>query len=158
MMNTIDRRTTSLPYVTLVALTLMLASTTVFADEDPIYTSFFSNVAVGGYDPVAYFEEGRPIEGDAMYSLQYKGAEFRFSSEQNLTLFRANPEDYAPQYGGYCAWAVSQGNLAKGDPDHWKIVDGKLYLNYSKSIQQRWEKNIPGFIATADLNWPNVLE
>ena len=156
-MNTTTRQQTFSLHAALVALILMSLSTTVAADEDPIYTSFFSNIAVGGYDPVAYFEEGRPVEGDSEFSTEHMGAEFRFSSAQNLETFLANPAAYTPQYGGYCAWAVSQGNLAKGDPDHWKIVDGKLYLNYSKSIQTRWQKDIPGFIVKADTNWPSVL-
>jgi len=156
-MNTTTRQQTFSLHAALVALILMSLSTTVAADEDPIYTSFFSNIAVGAYDPVAYFEEGRPVEGDSEFSTEHMGAEFRFSNAQNLEAFLANPAAYAPQYGGYCAWAVSQGNLAKGDPDHWKIVDGKLYLNYSKSIQTRWQKDIPGFIVKADTNWPSVL-
>ena len=72
-------------------------------------------------------------------------------------LFAADPEKYAPQYGGYCAWAVSQGYTASTDPEAWKIVDGKLYLNYSKSVQQTWEQDIPGNIAAGDGNWPKVL-
>jgi len=128
------------------------------ADKAPVYTGFFNNVAVEGHDPVAYFTEGRPVEGSRDFSTEYQGAEFRFASQENLDTFLADPEAYAPQYGGYCAWAVSQGYTAKGDADHWRIVDGKLYLNYNKKVQEDWEQDIPGFIASADANWPAVLQ
>ena len=87
---------------------------------------------------------------------KYQGAVWQFSSEANKAKFVANPAKYAPQYGGYCAWAVSQGYTASGDPKQWKIVGGKLYLNYDASVQKRWEKNIPGFIQAADKNWPGI--
>lgn len=134
------------------------AAPAAFADKDPVYTGNFSNVAVEGYDPVAYFTEGKPVKGDKDFTTEYQGAEWRFSSQANLDAFLADPEKYAPQYGGYCAWAVSQGYTAKGDAKHWKIVDGKLYLNYNSSIQKKWEKDIPGFIQSADASWPTVLE
>ena len=127
------------------------------ADKAPIYTGTFSSLAVGGYDPVAYFTQGRPVKGSSAHQLRHKGAKWRFASQANLEKFRADPGKYAPRYGGYCAWAVSQGYTAKGDPQYWKIVDGKLYLNYDASVQARWEKDIPGFIRKADANWPGVL-
>ncbi|RIJ17072.1 YHS domain-containing (seleno)protein [Henriciella mobilis] len=128
------------------------------ADKKPVYTGIFSNTAVGGHDPVAYFTEGKPVEGKKEFSTEYQGAEFRFASAENLALFEADPEKYAPQFGGYCAWAVAQGDTAKGDPDYWKIVDGKLYLNYNKKIQERWEQNEAAFIEQAETNWPAVLK
>lgn len=128
------------------------------ADKAPVYTGLFNNVAVEGHDPVAYFTEGRPVEGSREFSTEYQGAEFRFASQENLDTFLADPEAYAPQYGGYCAWAISQGYTAKGDADLWRIVDGKLYLNYNRKVQQDWEQDIPGFIASADANWPAVLQ
>jgi len=136
------------------ALTPMAAH----ADKDPVYTGAFSNVAVQGHDPVAYFTEGEPVKGDRDFSFNYQGAEFRFASAENLALFKADPAKYASQYGGYCAWAVAQGKTAKGDADHWRIVDGKLYLNYNRSIQEKWEADIDGFITAGDANWPTVLE
>jgi YHS domain-containing protein len=128
------------------------------AAKSAIYTGFLSKLAVGGYDPVAYFSENRPVEGSDKYEFAYKGATWRFASHENLVKFRANPASYAPQYGGYCAWAVSQGYTAKGDPQYWRIVDGKLYLNYDGSVQARWERDIPEFIKKANANWPKVLE
>lgn len=127
------------------------------AKEAPVYTGTFSSLAVGGHDPVAYFTEGRPVKGDRQFSLRHLGAEWRFASAANRDAFAAAPEKYAPQYGGYCAWAVSQGYTASGDPQFWKIVDGRLYLNYDASVQKKWEADIPGFIAKADRQWPAVL-
>jgi YHS domain-containing protein len=128
------------------------------AAEDPVYTGLLSNVAVGGYDPVSYFSPGGPVKGSADFTLTYKGAEWRFASAGNRDAFRQDPERYAPQYGGYCAWAVAQGSTAKGDPENWKIVNGKLYLNYNSDIQKRWEQSIPENIQAGDRNWPRVLE
>jgi YHS domain-containing protein len=124
---------------------------------DAVYTGTFSNVALDGYDSVGYFTQGRPVLGNAQFKTVYKGAEFRFASAANLAKFKANPAAYAPQYGGYCAWAVSQGYTASGDPKVWKIVGGKLYVNYNREIGNKWEKNIPGFIASANKNWPKIL-
>ena len=138
------------------ALALFLAASPAWA-ADPIYTGTFSSLAVSGYDTVAYFTEGRPVEGDSRFEHEWKGATWRFSSAENLEKFRAAPERYAPQYGGYCAWAVAQGSTAPGNAEVWKIVDGKLYLNVNPDIAARWEKDIPGFIAKADANWPGVL-
>lgn len=127
------------------------------AKDAPVYTGTFSNVAVGGYDPVAYFTDGKPVKGEKSFTLQHAGAEWRFSSAQNRDRFAASPQQYAPQYGGYCAWAVSQGYTASGDPQYWRVVDGKLYLNYDAEVQKKWEKDIPGFIGKANQNWPVVL-
>lgn len=135
----------------------MIAPVAALADKAPVYTSLISNIAVSGHDPVAYFTQGRPVKGDPRFITTWNGAQWRFASAENLAAFRANPARYAPQYGGYCAWAVSEGYTASGDPAVWKIVDGKLYLNYSRSIGQRWEQDIPGHIAKANANWPAVL-
>ncbi|NET33306.1 MAG: YHS domain-containing protein [Cyanothece sp. SIO1E1] len=113
--------------------------------------------AIGGYDPVAYFEQGGPTAGSDEFTHEWRNATWKFSSAENRDLFAANPEQYAPQYGGFCAWAVSQGSTAPIDPNAWKIVDDKLYLNFNQDIQARWEKDIPGNIAKADSNWPGVL-
>lgn len=127
------------------------------AKDAPVYTGTFSSLAVGGYDPVAYFSEGRPVKGDRQFTLKHLGAEWRFASAANRDAFAADPQKFAPQYGGYCAWAVSQGYTASGDPQHWRIVRGKLYLNYDAEVQKKWEADIPGFIAKADRQWPAVL-
>ncbi|XBQ16476.1 MAG: YHS domain-containing (seleno)protein [Oceanicaulis sp.] len=128
-----------------------------FAD-DLIYTGVFSNTALSGYDPVAYFTEGAPVRGSRAFETEWNGAVWRFASQANLDLFLADPDAYAPQYGGYCAWAMAEGYTAKGDPNFWRIVDGKLYLNFNQDIQDRWEADIPGFIARADANYPAILQ
>ena len=123
-----------------------------------IYTGLLSSTAVGGYDPVAYFREGRPVAGKSDITLQWRGVNWRFANAENRDAFKQKPEAYAPQYGGYCAWAVAEGYTAKGDPKHWKIVGGKLYLNYDGRVQATWEKNVPGNISRAEKNWPAVLD
>lgn len=127
--------------------------------SDPIYTSFFGNTAVQGYDAVSYFQgDGVPQEGDEAFAMEWRGAEWRFVSQENLDLFRADPEKYAPQYGGYCAWAMADGKLAKGDALIYDIVDGKLYLNFSAGIQDRWTPTKDEFISQADAQYPNVVD
>jgi YHS domain-containing protein len=143
---------------TLLAAALVLSPLSAQAKSPEIYTGWLSSSAVGGYDPVAYFTEGKPVAGNSGITHQWKGTTWRFASEKNRDLFKAEPAKYAPQFGGYCAWAVSQGYTAKGDPNHWKVVDGKLYLNYDASVQKNWEKDVPGHITNANRNWPKVLE
>ncbi len=123
----------------------------------PVYSTYLGG-AIRGYDPVAYFTEKKPVQGKSAFSHKWKGATWYFASGKNRDLFRAAPEKYAPRYGGYCAYAVSQGYTASIVPEAWKIVDGKLYLNYSKSVQRTWEQDIPGYIASADKNWPRILK
>ena len=119
--------------------------------------SLFGGVAIDGTDPVAYFLEGRAVDGSSSFSHDWDGAEWHFASAANRDAFAAAPEDFAPRFGGYCAWAVSQGSTAGIDPEAWTIVDGALYLNYSKSVQATWSKDIPGNIAKGEANWPGVL-
>jgi YHS domain-containing protein len=151
------KRMISFLSIPLVALVLAMAPPALAAKPE-VYTGFLSSLAVNGYDPVAYFTEKRPVEGSSKFQLKHKGATWRFASMSNMEKFKADPDKYAPRYGGYCAWAVSQGYTAKGDPEFWKIVDGKLYLNYDASVQKRWEKDIPGFISKADKHWPGVIK
>jgi YHS domain-containing protein len=133
------------------------ATTPALADKAPIWTSIGSNVAIRGYDPVAYFSVGRPTQGLAALKATFQGAEFRFANAANRAAFIANPARYAPQFGGYCAWAVSQGYTAGIDPNAWAIVDGKLYLNYNRTIQNRWQDDRANLIVAANRNWPTVL-
>ena len=143
----------------LMAAGLLLSAPLAAQAKSPeIYTGLLSSTATGGYDPVAYFTEGKPVAGKSDFTHQWKGVTWRFTNAKNRDLFKTKPEAYAPQYGGYCAWAVSQGYTAKGDPNYWKIVDGKLYLNYDASVQRNWEKDIPGHVSNANRNWPKVLE
>jgi YHS domain-containing protein len=127
-----------------------------FADVDPIYTGFFSNEAIRGYDAVAYFTEGKPVKGLDEFSFYYMGAEWKFASRTHLEMFRADPEAYAPQYGGYCAYAVANGDTASAEPELWTIHNGKLYLNYNRSINNRFREDIDSYIKQADQNWPEI--
>ena len=115
-------------------------------------------VALEGYDAVAYFTQGKPVLGTKDFQHEWQGAKWLFSSAANRDLFAADPGKYAPQYGGYCAFGVSEGHKAKVDPVVWKIVDGKLYLNYDAGVGSEWRKDIPGRIAKADKNWPKVMK
>ncbi len=126
--------------------------------ETMTFTGFDSKLALDGYDAVAYFTENKPVKGDAAHSLTHDGVEWHFASAANRDAFAAEPAKYAPQYGGHCAWATAQNKVAPGDPNVWKIVDGKLYLNYNANVQTRWNKDIPGFITKADANWPGLLK
>jgi hypothetical protein len=124
--------------------------------QSALFTGIVEGVAVGGYDPVAYFREGKPVRGSAAITARHAGVEWRFASAENRTAFLADPAAFSPQYGGHCAWAAAEGYLAKGDPRHWRVVDGKLYLNYDAAIKNRWEQDIPGFIRKGDANWPRI--
>ncbi len=127
------------------------------AAEKPINATR-AGLAVEGHDVVAYFTEGGTVKGSAEFTHEWRGAKWRFASAAHRDRFAAAPENHAPQFGGYCAWAVSQGYTARIDPAAWKIVDGKLYLNYSLKVKATWEKDIPGNIRKAEANWPGVLE
>lgn len=115
-------------------------------------------IAMKGYDTVAYFKQETHVKGNASFKTNWKGAEWHFASAENLADFTASPEAFAPQYGGWCAFAVAHGATAKTDADAWTLHDGKLYMNFNKSVRAKWRKDIPGFVARADANWPAVLE
>jgi hypothetical protein len=121
---------------------------------DPINTTS-DGLAIKGYDPVAYFLEKRPVKGNEKFTYTWMDAQWLFSSIENRESF---PDTYAPKYGGYCAYAVSQGTTADIDPEAWSIVDGKLYLNLNKKIQSHWTDNMTAFIKKADENWPAILK
>jgi YHS domain-containing protein len=110
-------------------------------------------LALRGYDAVAYFTVGKAVEGNQQNSFVWNGAKWLFSNADNLEKFKANPEAYAPQFGGYCSYAVSNGYTANGDPNAWKIVDGKLYLNYDLDVKMMWEKEQDQRIRKGETNW-----
>ncbi|WP_296417107.1 YHS domain-containing (seleno)protein [Pseudooctadecabacter sp.] len=149
----ISRRTllaaaTAAPAALLFARPAMAAKPSVFAVD---------GVAIRGADPVAFFTEGAPVIGSADHALEWEGATWHFASADNMETFMGNPEAYAPQYGGYCAFALSKGAIATSVPEAWTIHEDKLYLNYSVNVRQVWSEDIPGNIALADANWPGVL-
>ena len=121
-----------------------------------VYTAS-DGLGARGHDPVAYFTQGKPVRGSAAHQLEWGGATWRVASAASLAAFKADPARYAPQFGGYCAWAVSQHYLAPGDPNVWKIVDGKLYLNANARAKQLWEAEQAEAIDRGHRNWPAVL-
>ncbi|MEG3877479.1 YHS domain-containing (seleno)protein [Microcoleus sp. herbarium7] len=126
----------------------------------PLPQVFYSEggIAIRGTDPVAYFTEGKPVKGNPEFAHKWGNATWQFASAENRDLFAKNPEKYAPQYGGFCAWAVSQGYTAATDPDAWKIANGKLYLNYNSAVQWGWEKDVSGNVVKGDKNWPALAQ
>jgi len=137
--------------VTLVAL-FGMAGTALAAD----YTH--STPAVQGYDVVSYQTGKRPIRGNGNFVAVYDGATYQFSSTDNQKAFEKDPEKYVPAYGGYWAFGTSVGKKFIGDPEVWRIVDGKLYLNLDTSIQSEWLKDVPGRIRSANANWPDIKD
>jgi len=135
--------------VTLVAL-FGFAGSALAAD----YTN--STPAVQGYDVVSYQTGKRPIRGHGHFVAVYDGATYQFSSANNQKIFENKPEKYVPAYGGYCAFGASVGKKFIGDPEVWRVVDGKLYLNLDTSIQSEWLKDVPGRIKTADAQWGEI--
>lgn len=113
-------------------------------------------LALHGYDPVAYFKDGKPVVGDGRISAAHNGAAYYFANEENRTAFKAAPDKYVPQFGGYCAYGVSVGKKFDGNPHIWKIVDGKLYLNLNQQIAEAFEKDVPGTIKKAETSWTNI--
>jgi len=138
--------------VLLSAYFFLLSSSFVWA------TQFFerNGLAIDGYDPVAYFIEMKPVKGSAQFRSDYQGSTFHFSSAAHRDVFMADPEKFAPQYGGYCAYGMARGYKAKIDPAAFTVVRDKLYLNYSDAVRTRWLSDVPGYIQQADANWPEV--
>jgi YHS domain-containing protein len=134
-----------------------LLLTALLAAKDPVSpVNLSGGLAVKGYDVVAYFEKAMPVKGSSAFETQWNGATWRFSRAEHKEKFVADPPRYAPQFGGYCAWAVSNNYTAGIDPEAWKIVEGKLYLNYSKSVQRMWERDLENRIRLAEQNWPKL--
>ncbi len=140
----------------LLLIAAILFAPAALAQKAPVFSD--RSGAIRGHDPVAYFDQKGPVKGSKQFSHDWRGTTWHFASAENRDRFAAAPEKYAPQYGGYCAYAVSQGYTADIDPAAWSIVDGKLFLNYSLSVRERWRKDIPGHIRSADANWPGVLK
>ena len=117
-----------------------------------------TDTAINGHDAVAYFTVGKPVMGKDAFVFEWMGAKWKFASQANRDLFKASPEKYAPQYGGYCAYGVAQGYLVKVEPDQFTVLDGKLYLNYDADVQAKWRKDPVAYIKTADAQFPALLQ
>jgi hypothetical protein len=135
---------------------LVLLPATGRAETAPVYAE--GGVAIDGIDPTSYFTQAGPVPGEPGITLDWRGATWRFTSEAARAAFEREPERYAPRFGGWCAWAVAEGYTAPTAPDAWTIVDGRLYLNYSRAVRRRWERDVAGNIARAEANWPGVLD
>ena len=136
------------PFATILARPAMAGEAEVFSA---------AGLAIRGADTVSYFLDGVACVGSADHAVMWRGATWRFATTRSMEMFMGNPEAYAPQYGGYCAYALSQGALASSVPEAWTIHEGKLYLNYSVNVRQIWSQDIPENIARADAQWPAIL-
>ena len=150
-------RFVALRLIPLAMLAVVVPSAISAATPAPEISVEADQLAARGYDVTAYFLQGGPVRGSKAHQLQYKGATWLFASADNLAKFKADPAVYEPQFGGYCAWAVSQGYIAPGDPEQWKIVDGKLYLNFNARAKELWEADQANTIKRGHANWPAVL-
>ena len=145
-----------------ILLAVVLGGTLLLGAVSAVYAgavnvSGADKLAIHGYDAVAYFTDGRAVAGSKEFSQEYGGAVYLFASSEHREAFAADPAKYAPQYGGFCAYAVAKGSTADIDPDAWTVKDGKLYLNYSKTVRLLWRQDIDGNIAKADANWPKIM-
>lgn len=127
-----------------------------FAANAPVYSE--GGIAWSGYDPVAYFAKGTPTPGSDAFSTDYMGVKVLFSSADMRDMFVDSPERYAPQFGGYCAYAASKGYIAPTVPEAWTVYDDKLYLNFSLRARELWLKDVPSNIAKGNANWPGILD
>ncbi|MBY0574754.1 MAG: YHS domain-containing protein [Undibacterium sp.] len=146
---------TSIKSFVIAAICIVASSvaTSAFA-IDPIFST--KEGAIRGYDPVAYFSKHKAVKGSEKFTTQWQGANWHFSSQANLDAFKSDPEKYAPQYGGYCAYGVSQGYTPEIDPQAFHVREGKLYLNLSKVVLKKWRQDIPTYITDANKNWPEL--
>ena len=115
-------------------------------------------VALAGYDPVAFFTDSAAVRGDSTHRASYGGATYWFASEAHRALFTADPARYVPQFGGYCAYGASRGYAAKVEIETWQIIDGRLTLNYDKSVQRTFNQDVAGYLRKANQNWPAIVE
>jgi len=117
-----------------------------------------TGLVIRGYDPVAYFSDGRPVPGRSDLSVEHKGGKYLFATAENRDKFKTNPDKYVPQYGGYCAYGVAIGKKFDVDPSSWRIEDGKLYFNLNPMILEKWSADIRGYIRKSEENWPQIRE
>ena len=143
----------SVPFAGLILIMVAGVGTTA---AGTVFNTSDGGVAIEGADPVAYFIDRKYVQGSPKFAYDWEGATWHFASKENRKAFAENPETYAPQYGGWCAYAAARGALARIDPEAWTVHRGRLYLNLNKRVRARWKKDIPGEIARADANWPRI--
>src|SRR5262249_54909528 len=151
------RRTTlvALFCATLAGQALLVGSAQAVNRTGHEFNTLYAGLGIKGYDPVAYFTDGKATPGKKDISFEWGGVKWLFASREHRDAFMANPTKYAPQYGGFCAWGVAEGKLLDVGPEHgWKIVDGKLYMTFNAAVPALWWKDIPGLVHTADAKWP----
>jgi len=139
------------------AITVLSGTTSALALKNTggEYNTMYAGLGAKGYDVVAYFTDGKPTQGSDRFTATYGGVKWQFASREHRDAFEADPARYAPQYGGFCSWGISQGKLFDVDPvNGWKVVDGKLYLNFNGEINTTFASDVRGFIAKAERNWP----
>jgi YHS domain-containing protein len=141
---------------TLIILSLILIALPAVSIAQSSEVYIVDDKAIGGYDPVAFFKESRPVQGKKEFTYSYNGATWYFSSMENLEAFKGMPIKYSPQYGGYCAYGTSKGHKAPTQPDTWTIVNDKLYFNYNQDVKKTWTMDQKNLIEKADKNWPTV--
>lgn len=144
-------------FIALSSAAPLLGGASVLRAHDHNYVFNTGGVAINGFDPVAYFTEGAPVMGDTRYEVKWEGAVWVLANMENLEMFMADPHRYKPQYGGYCAFAMSKGAVAPTEPDTWTIHDGKLYLNYNLAVRDAWRQDISENVEKADAHWPSAL-
>jgi YHS domain-containing protein len=140
----------------LVCIAASFFSMTTYAQKSEIFQK--DGKAIRGYDPVAFFTAGAPVMGDSMFTYNWKDATWLFASKENRELFRAQPEKYAPKYGGYCAYGTADGHKAPTEVGTWTILDGKLYFNYNNKVKEMWSRKTDEYIRKADVNWENIKD
>lgn len=143
--------------LTLAGVIGIIVTNRAFAQGKTLINVDKSGLAVQGYDVVAYFTDGKPVKGSAQFASSHGGGTYHFASAEHKASFDKEPAKYAPQFGGYCAWAVSKNSLAKIEPDAFQVVNGRLLLQYDKSIREKFSKDTPGNLAKADGNWPGLV-
>lgn len=147
---------TSIKRTVLQLATVVAFSISAFAHAGVDTETDVNGVILAGHDAVAYFTQGKPVEGKAKYTAVYNDAIYRFSSAKNRDLFNKNPEKYAPQYGGFCAYGMTFGKKFEIDGKAFEIVDGKLFVNKNPSVYEAWKKDVPTHITEANDSWPEV--
>ncbi|WP_413669767.1 YHS domain-containing (seleno)protein [Mucilaginibacter sp. Mucisp86] len=140
-------------FLIITALALVTA-VQAYAQQSEIFAP--GGKAIKGYDPVAFFKESKPIKGLDKFQYQWKDATWFFSTSENLEAFKADPEKYAPQYGGYCAYGTSQGHKAPTQANTWTVLNDKLYFNYNDKVKELWTKDQANLIKAADEKWPEM--